>query len=98
MTGEPMVDILQVDADALRELGKTLTGQADLLTGITLDVTVTMPGSPVHSVTTAIDENAEAAFHAMGDRIGQMARVAGSGAKTYEEVDQAFGEQSRKLA
>ncbi|WP_410871253.1 hypothetical protein [Nocardia sp. A7] len=93
-----MVEILQVDATALRELGKTLTGQADLIAAITLDVAVTMPGSPVHSVSTAIDENAEAAFHAMGDRIGQMARVAGAGAKTYEEVDHAFGEQFRKLA
>ncbi len=92
-----MVDILQVDANALRELGKTLSEQADLINGITLNVTVTMPDSPVHSVTSAIDENAEAAFQSLGDRVGQMAGVAGSGAKTYEEVDQAFGEQYRKL-
>ncbi|MFF2556696.1 hypothetical protein ACFVUS_37205 [Nocardia sp. NPDC058058] len=92
-----MVDILKVDADALRELGKTLTGQADAITGIKIDVAVTMPGSPVHEVSAAIDENAEAAFHALGDRVRNMARVAGSGAKTYEEVDTAFGEQFGQL-
>lgn len=98
MIGGPVVDILKVDADALRALGTALNGQADAIAGIKIAVGVTMPGSPVDGVSKAIDENAEAAFHALGGYVRKMAQVAGSGAKTYEEVDQGFGEELGKLA
>ncbi|MRH89490.1 hypothetical protein GFY24_18900 [Nocardia sp. SYP-A9097] len=93
-----MVDILKVDADALRALGQTLTGQADAIAGIKIAVAVTMPGSPVDGVSKAIDENTEAAFHALGGHVRKMAQIAGSGAKTYEEVDGAFADEFAVLA
>ncbi|MFC9996372.1 hypothetical protein [Nocardia sp. NPDC127526] len=92
-----MADILKVDADALRALGNSLSTYADDIAAIKIGVAVTMPGSPVHGVSTAMDENAEAAFHALGGHVRKMAQVAKSGAKTYEEVDQAFGEHFRQL-
>ncbi|MFE7717596.1 hypothetical protein ACFU44_00980 [Nocardia rhizosphaerihabitans] len=56
-----------------------------------------MPGSPVHTASTAVGEAAEGAFHALGGSIAAMANVAGSGAKTYEHVDTGFREEFQRL-
>ncbi|MGV9415867.1 UDP-glucose 4-epimerase [Nocardia sp. NPDC003693] len=92
-----MVEILQVDADALTKLGTSLEGHANTIGGIAHLASITMPGSALESVTTQVTQAVLAAYAAQGTNIRQMSTTALSGAKTYEQVDQAFADQFQKL-
>ncbi|WP_069166477.1 hypothetical protein [Nocardia altamirensis] len=92
-----MTDILQADNDALRALGKDLTGHADVINKLVIGADVTMPGSPILEVTKDIREGAVAAFQALGQNIVQMSQVTTSGAKAYEDVERLFSDHFKRL-
>ncbi|EOM78529.1 hypothetical protein DW322_15265 [Rhodococcus rhodnii] len=55
-------DMLQADVDALHALSATLSGIADAITGIAIDGSVTMPGSPVSAITDTCRSAVENAY------------------------------------
>ncbi|MFB8282851.1 hypothetical protein [Nocardia colli] len=92
-----MGDILKADLDALRGLGKALTGRATTIAGIKIDEQTTMPDSPVQRAMASVGPAALAAFGAVGSNLEHMAAVTGSGVKAYSDVEQFFVEQFGKL-
>ncbi|WP_194834494.1 hypothetical protein [Nocardia sp. XZ_19_369] len=92
-----MGDILQADLDALRGLGKALTGRASTIAGIKIDAQTTMPDSPVQQAMAAVGPAALAAYGALRSNIEQMASVTNSGVKAYGDVERAFVEQFRRI-
>ncbi|PXX69387.1 hypothetical protein DFR70_1021076 [Nocardia tenerifensis] len=92
-----MAEILQADLDALRGLGKALTGRATAIAGLEIDARTTMPDSPIQQAMAAVGPAALAAFGALKSNIEQMAAVTNSGVRAYSDVEQAFVEQVRTL-
>ncbi|MEU1985040.1 hypothetical protein [Nocardia sp. NPDC019395] len=92
-----MTDIVQADTDALRGLGKDLSGHADVIDELKLEKTVTMPGSPVQAVAVDVGEAALAAFRALSRNIAQMSHAATAGAKSYEELERRFSDHFERL-
>ncbi|MFI6999946.1 hypothetical protein [Nocardia sp. NPDC050175] len=92
-----MGDILQADLEALRGLGKALTGRATTIAGIKIDEHTTMPDSPVQQAMSGVGPAALAAFGAVGGNLEHMAAVTNSGVKAYGDVEHYFAEQIGKL-
>lgn len=91
-----MGDLLQADLDTLRRLGGTLAGHADTIGQLKISAAVTMPGSPIQSVSSRVDDAVIKAFGLIGNNIRQISDRSTDAADTYEEMDRANGDHLRR--
>ncbi|MDZ7914962.1 MAG: UDP-glucose 4-epimerase [Rhodococcus sp. (in: high G+C Gram-positive bacteria)] len=94
--------MLQVDIDALRALGATLTATADSVGSLDPVAPIVaaadaMPNSAFGEVARSAALPTLAGYRGVSDRIRDMASASLNSAKTYEDTDRAFSDQLARL-
>jgi hypothetical protein len=89
-------ELLLVDLEGLRALGRTLADTASTINAINVTATLTMPGSPItpasgQSTTTTAD-----AYTRIASNINEMAATCVWNATSYEDVDETLRNQLQR--
>ena len=88
-----MGELLVVDLEGLRALGRTLTDTASAMNAISVTATVTMPGSPIVPASEQSTKTTADAYTRIAGNVNQMSATCEWNATSYEDVDHAFSTQ-----
>lgn len=88
-----MGELLAVDIEELRALGRTLADTASTINGISITSTVTMPGSPIAPASEQSTETTADAYTRIAGNVNEMSATCEWSATSYEDVDEAFSSQ-----
>lgn len=88
-----MGELLAVDIEELRALGRTLADTASTINGISVTATVTMPGSPIAADSEQSTRSTAAAYSRIAGNVNEMSATCEWNATSYEDVDEAFSSQ-----
>ncbi|MBY4130243.1 hypothetical protein HQO83_17760 [Rhodococcus fascians] len=91
-----MGELLLVDLEELRALGRTLADTAITMNAIRVTATVTMPGSPIAPVSEQSTKTTADAFSRIANNVNQMSATCEWNATSYEDVDNAFCSQLQR--
>ncbi|MCJ0899177.1 hypothetical protein MTX38_19060 [Rhodococcus sp. ARC_M13] len=91
-----MGELLLVDLEGLRALGRTLADTANTINAINATATLKMPGSPItpaseHAATTMAD-----AYTRIASNIKEMSATCEWNATSYEDVDETLCNQLQR--
>ncbi|OZF07118.1 hypothetical protein CH300_10100 [Rhodococcus sp. 15-1154-1] len=88
-----MGELLAVDLEGLRALGRTLADTASAMNAISVTATVTMPGSPIAPASEQSTKTTADAYTRIAGNVAEMSATCEYNATTYEGVDEAFSSQ-----
>ncbi|WP_072806059.1 hypothetical protein [Rhodococcoides yunnanense] len=88
-----MGELLAVDLEELRALGRTLADTASTINGISVTATVMMPGSPVAADSEQSTRSTAEAYSRTATNLDEMSATCEWSATSYEDVDEAFSSQ-----
>lgn len=88
-----MGELLAVDVEELRALGRTLADTAITMNGISVTATIAMPGSPIAPASEQSTKTTADAYTRIGNNVNEMSAACKWNATSYEDVDQTFRSQ-----
>lgn len=88
-----MGELLAVDIEELRALGRTLADTASTINGISVTATVMMPGSPIVADSEQSTRSTAEAYARIAGNVNEMSAACEWNATSYEDVDEAFSSQ-----
>lgn len=91
--GREVGELLAVDLEELRALGRTLADAASTMNGICVTATVTMPGSPIAADSEQSTRSTADAYGRIACNVNEMSATCEWSATSYEDVDEAFSSQ-----
>ncbi|WP_206508935.1 hypothetical protein [Rhodococcus sp. KRD197] len=92
-----MGELLAVDLEELRALGRTLADAASTMNGICVTATVTMPGSPIAADSEQSTRSTADAYARIALNVNEMSATCEWSATSYEDVDEAFSSQLQRF-
>lgn len=94
--GREVGELLAVDLEGLRALGRTLADTASAMNAISVTATVTMPGSPIAPASEQSTRTTADAYTRIAGNVAEMSAACEWNATSYEDVDQAFDSQPQR--
>lgn len=91
--GREVGELLAVDLEELRALGKTLADTASTMNAISVTATVTMPGSPIAPASEQSTKTTADAYTRIASNVNEFSAACEWNASSYEDAEEAFRSQ-----